>query len=161
MTRKLFVLIVLIAVCASLVACKAKNPVAPTPIPIPTLCEDPKATNLGGPLPCKFPPPDVIDVGGAVFVGMRPGGVAGVIFPVKDYAGIVEVQVRLDQEGTHSIRLFLFNETNNIVITSVVALITGSGVISLLHDGAACIAYVRNEGTSVLSGRTTFVYKRN
>lgn len=52
MTRKIFALVVLIVAVASLAACETKNlPIGPTP----TTCEDNKATNFGGPLPCTYP----------------------------------------------------------------------------------------------------------
>lgn len=34
----------------------------PCVFPVPTVCKDPKATNVGGPLPCVFPPPAPVEV---------------------------------------------------------------------------------------------------
>lgn len=151
---KLFALVVIVA---SLVlgACEKKNPfTGPT-----TTCEDTKANNFGGPLPCTYPPPSVVDIGGVGFRDMRSGQHAGVEFAGKNYPGAVEVRVSFNEPGTHQILFALVNQTTNIAF-KYVAVETASGdTVSLPHDGSACRPIIKNVGTVVLSGSANFVYR--
>jgi len=53
--QAMLVVIGIVSLVASIVGCD-KNSMPTAPTPVSTVCEDPKATNNGGPLPCTYPP---------------------------------------------------------------------------------------------------------
>jgi len=167
MTRKLLqaILVVfgIVTIVAFLMGCDKKNPMTgPTPT---TTCEDSNATNRGGPLPCTYPPPKVVELPGAPLWGqVGPGGYAAVV-KVPAYPGRVEAQVVINDPptGTYPMRLLLSNppppDGDNRVFKSVVAPITLVGTISLSHDGTMeARAWIQNTGTVFLNSVTVKFY---
>lgn len=160
-------LAILALVVASFVACDKKNPLT-GPTPTPTVCEDAKATNYGGPLPCTYPPaplpspvctdqratnymgllPCRYPPEGEVHLGYRTGfrdmeprmtSYIPVDMPVMGYPGNVEARVVLDTPGTHLIRMALMTANNITVIREVTVEVTSSGNIRLPFDGLSAI----------------------
>lgn len=179
----IIVVLGIVTVVGALTGCDKKNsPVGPSPV----VCEDTKATNYGGLLPCTYlmlPPnqcweqgatnyggllpcvhkPGEAKIGWVGFTGLRPGSVAGFLSPSFSYPGKVEARVTLNGPGTYRVRLLLVDpQTNKEIRASVAVLISGSGRISLPHDGTKCIAYIQNVGQEeAFDGEATFWYLAN
>lgn len=167
MRKLLFAILIVLAIVTvfgSITGCdKANLPTAPTS----TTCDDTKATNFGGPLPCTYPPtplpspvctdqqatnymgllPCRYPPAGEVHLGYRTGfrelGPTGayipVDVPVMGYPGNVEARVTIDTPGTHLIRMALVTANNATVIREVTVEVTSSRNIRLPFDGLSAI----------------------
>ncbi|MEK9158119.1 MAG: hypothetical protein AAB638_02975 [Patescibacteria group bacterium] len=169
-------LLVLVALtCASLWACDKKGPLGPSP----TTCEDPKATNLGGSLPCKFAPLPFNLESRAFAVNPGGGGIGinarALEFPAPGKLRVVSVYTPADANG---LQVFAFygnpedlariagtclGRTTNLCPEQLTLSRESDGTSPKTHyfddyDGRRVIVFIRNRGQVDIRGTAEVWY---